>query len=67
MNKFKVGDVVWWYGHKVKIVKTIGRHYAYGGEIFLVSFGFIASTAKNIELKPIKREYAILGDACAHM
>lgn len=55
MNKFKVGDAVWWIGMKFEIEHVFGsgllilRHYGYG--------------VKSCEVKQVKREYAILGDA----
>lgn len=58
MNKFKVGDVVWWCGGKFKIINI----HSYGFNDFKLSGSDGCNWFVNENLvKPIQREYAILG------
>lgn len=65
MNKFKVGDMVWYFDIKAK-VRRIDRDNGYTRvhltEIVKNKKARSFSTDADY-LKPIQREYAILGDA----
>jgi hypothetical protein len=63
MNKFKVGDVVWLssQGKKLRVrridwLKT-RPYFCTNNYLIVENWGYY----KESELKPIKREYAILG------
>lgn len=55
MNKFKVGDVVWWLGQKFEI-----EHVFKSGLLLLRHYGY---GVKSNEVKPIIRSYATLGES----
>lgn len=57
MNKFKVGDVVWHNGEKLEV------KWNYTSELYRLTNGMTGRTVSIENIKPIKREYAILGDA----
>lgn len=63
MNKFKVGDVVWWAECGMKL--TISRINNFKSHPYSCtdSDGNNWNWFDQSELKPIRKEYAILGDA----
>ena len=56
MNKFKVGDWVWCDGYKGVII------YFFHDMFFEVDWGSYSTFIGSSDAKPIRREYAILGE-----
>lgn len=61
MNKFKVGDVVWWSSNKEKV--EISHIRLNGARIYIKSLLDGTWVLYPKAIKPIRRAYAILGDA----